>query len=222
MLAVYMRIKSSDVIGGVEAVAVRNFLRTTPDSEWTVTYAADSLKISSRRASTLLEELTRQGFLKKSTAGRQKLFLITTKGLALGSATAAAPIRRAKADSALEEFLKRVELVNSSTRYLYGVKTAVLFGSYVTGSGSVGDIDIALQLEQKPIPNWMEAANKYSKEAAAAGRRFRSFIEFLCWPEIDVKQFLKGRSRTLSLMELSNHRDILLNTPHKVIIGSFP
>jgi predicted nucleotidyltransferase len=222
LVSCHMRIKSTDVIGGIEAVAVRRLLRHTPDREWTLAYAVQSLKISQKRTKTLLDELVKQGSLEIKQAAREKVFLTTTKGLALGSATAAAPIGRAKADSVMGEFLKRVELGNASSHYLYRVKTAVIFGSYVTTDGAVGDIDIAIALEQKSIPNWMEAAKKYSKDAEAAGRRFRSFIEFLCWPEIDVRQFLKGRSRVLSLMEFSSHRDILLKTPHRVIVGSFP
>jgi predicted transcriptional regulator/predicted nucleotidyltransferase len=218
-----MRIKSTDRIAGIEALRVRDFLKKSPDHEWTAAYAASSLNVSCKRANALLDELATNGFVEKTTEGHRTFFRTTTKGLALGSATAAAPVRRNKADSVLNDFLKRVEIVNSDDCYLYRVKTAVLFGSYLTSSGPVGDIDIALELERKEsIQNWEEAAKQSRKEAEAAGRRFPTFIEHLGWPEIQVRQFLKSRSRTLSLMELANHRPMLLTTPHKVLVGFFP
>jgi len=218
-----MRIKSTDRIAGIEAMQVRDFLKKSPDCEWTASYAAASLDVSRKRAKALLSELVKNNFIEKTTQGRRIFFRTTTQGLALASATAAPAVRRKKADSVFNEFLKRVEIANSDSRFLYRVKTAVLFGSYLTGDASVGDIDIAIELERKQsIPNWKEAAEQSREEAKAMGRRFPTFREHLFWPQNQVRQFLKSGSRTLSLMELAIHRSILLTTPHKVLFGSFP
>ncbi len=69
-----------------------------------------------------------------------------------------------------------------------------VFGSYVTGAPDLGDIDLFLELGPKDPENRDALDRARSEEAQAEGRRFRHFIEFLCWPETEVERFLRNGS----------------------------
>lgn len=100
-----------------------------------------------------------------------------------------------------------MEVVNRENVYLFRVKTLVIFGSYVTSNGSVGDVDIALELRRKldlydGFEDWNKAADQSRKAAENAGRSFNSYHAWLNWPENQVEFFLKSRKRTLSFHSL--------------------
>jgi hypothetical protein len=90
----------------------------------------------------------------------------------------------------------------------------------------VGDIDLAIRLDRRPefAPRWPEALLARAEDAENHGRRFRGFLERLAWPETEVKRYLRGGVRSLSLHDWTKEEPWLQYAPHKVILedGSSP
>jgi len=97
--------------------------------------------------------------------------------------------------------LIRVGIVNAATTSLYSVGKVVAFGSYLGNQDRVGDIDLAIRLDRRPefAPRWPEALLARAEAAENHGRRFRGFLKRLAWPETEVKRYLRGGVRSLSL-----------------------
>ena len=217
-----MRIEPNQQIAGIPILTVRRLLRSTGPEEWGIDFLEKVTRLARKRARLLVAALIEEGFIE--AAGVEDdiaLFRTTSKGLALASAKAAAPVRRTVADSVLEAFLRRVAIVNTSREYLYRVHMVVLFGSYLTGADPVGDIDLAIELRQQEWAQqqWEDLARARRRVAREAGRRFSSFIDKLFWPEREVQLFLKSRSRTLSIVDLETHKRLFTTAPFEVLVG---
>ncbi len=120
-------------------------------------------------------------------------------------ASAAKPVLSKTADSVLVKFMERVQIVNFDSNFLVKVKKVLIFGSYLTQSPKINDIDIAVELAWKENHPKVKGENKadiaveHARNAARKGRRFSTYVDELCWPDQEVKLFLKARSRTISL-----------------------
>jgi predicted nucleotidyltransferase len=98
-------------------------------------------------------------------------------------ASAARPLTRRNAKK-LQEFLARVREVNSTDYYLYKVRRALVFGSYLSDRDRINDIDIAVELVHRITdPEQRGAADRARiDEAYRAGRRFPHHLAALMWP----------------------------------------
>ena len=59
-------------------------------------------------------------------------------------------INRAKADKIFADFVKRVDEVNADRAFLHWIAEVRAFGSYVTDTVDLGDLDLAKNLERRP------------------------------------------------------------------------
>ena len=75
----------------------------------------------------------------------------TIKGNAMRTAPLVPRINRAKAEKLLADFLWSVEEVNSHPDLLHWVTEVRVFGSYLTNSEDLGDIEIAIKTERRPV-----------------------------------------------------------------------
>jgi len=141
-------------------------------------------------------------------------------GNALANATAGALLSRTNADRLLKEFLIRVAIVNDDPSWLYRVGKVVVFGSYLNSQKSVGDIDLAIRLDRRPefAEGWPEALLAKADAAANRGRRFGGFLDRLAWPEIEVRRYLRGGVRRLSLHDWTQEEPWLQHAAHTVLI----
>jgi hypothetical protein len=141
-------------------------------------------------------------------------------GNALAHATAAPPISRANAERQLKDFLARVETVNGDESLPHRVGKVVLFGSYLSNQESVGDIDLAIRLERRAVfaDQWPEAILARADAAARQGRRFRGFLDRLAWAENEVKRYLRGGKRFLSLHDWTTEEPWLQHAAPRVLL----
>src|SRR6476620_9628125 len=86
-------------------------------------------------------------------------------------------LNRAKADKLLAHFLRCVDEVNAHPDLLHWVTEVRVFGSYLTNSDDLAEIDLAIKKERRP-----------------ASGSFRD-----AYPERLVARLLKGGSRYISL-----------------------
>lgn len=207
-----MRIDPKEKIAEVPIVEVRKLLKYVDnETEWGKNRVTSLLKISPQKAERLLQELERRGHIERgSVFRRQQLWRKTLKGSTLGLASAAKPVTRKTADRVFAEFMDRVNRVNRDSYFLIKVKRVVVFGSYLTITSRVNDIDIAVELawkEDHPEVLHKDKAQLTLQLAAKAekeGRIFGTFIDRLSWPEDEVRLYLKSRSRTLSIHPISD------------------
>lgn len=134
-------------------------------------------------------------------------------------ASAARPASRAKAEQRLKEFLDRVEQVKADDRYVYRIAKVALFGSMLSESPTVGDIDLAIHLAPRYGPDEMDARREQSIAAAlAAGRSFSNPMNRLFWSYHEVLLFLRNRSPLIRLHDFDDLTE--LGTPFKLLVSA--
>jgi predicted nucleotidyltransferase len=201
-----MRINPRDRIAGVPILEIRRLFRRRY-GEWSSESIRAILKLSPFRVAKLISELHAVGYIEESKKidGRM-LWQKTLDGCSLANAPAAKPLRRETADRLLDELLIRVRYVNANRRFLLKVTRVVVFGSYLTEADRLGDIDLAVALEPKqqdPIVGYAQWRKKL-RQADRDGIRFANSAERVWWPEIEVRKFLKSRSRAISLHDIDD------------------
>ncbi len=190
-----MRIKAKDTLFGYPVLRIRRLLRRAMHGISPQTIERD-LGIDGKAAATVLKQLVAGKYVEKIER-RNGGWRTTIKGNAFAIASASAPIQRSTAERLLIEFLCRVEQLRDEPKWLFKVKTAVLFGSFLSDSTTLGDIDVALTMrpanEDRAV---QEGAETQCRRAAEqAGRRFSNYVDYLFWPEHEVKRFLRSRRR---------------------------
>jgi predicted nucleotidyltransferase len=134
-------------------------------------------------------------------------------------ASAAKPLRRTSADQRLAEFLDRVRQVNRDPYWLYRVRKVVLFGSMLTESPTVNDVDLAVELSPKIEDRdelWHRKTER-TEEAVHSGRRFRNISDQVGWPKKEIFMFLRARTRTLSVVDYAEEKEFFEKVSHRVI-----
>lgn len=195
-----MRIDRKELIGGLPSTAVRDFLRAVGTAQWDVAYAAARLRVRPRQAAQVVKQLLELGCVESvSNARGEVLYRRTLTGSTFAQASAARPLKRSTADRKLAEFLDRARRINDDDHYLYRVKKAVVFGSYLTQADRIGDVAVEL------VPRWQDPEKQSAmydariKEAMRSGRRFANIGAEVSWPQNEVYLALKDRSRAISL-----------------------
>lgn len=216
-----MIINSRELIAGLPSLKVRKFLKHVKEfdsfGEWHVTRY---LGLPMIEAKGFLQKLSTLGFTKrlKSKKGEPPRWEVTSKGMTLSQASAR-PLKKQLAETKVDQFLKRVSIVNADPSYLYSVTLVIIFGSYLSEKKVIGDIDIAIELKAKEkdpaISNLLR--EKKMKEAKLAGKQFSSWMKGLSWPHHEVWKFLKSRSRGLNLHSYEIHEEMLKSAPHQVV-----
>lgn len=193
-----MHIDKNTLIYGKPALQVRRFFRQIMDFGCNLDILKDSFGLSQKEAEQMIVNLFKDGYIEK---GNKDCWKATIKGRALAIAPATKQIHRNTADKRIQELLNRIELVNKKDHYLLKVEIAYVFGSYLSNKDRISDIDIAIDLQpkEKNDDKYFTLCQQRRADVAAKGKRFRNLTEELCWPIIEVHQFLKSHSRSLSI-----------------------
>ena len=200
-----MRISRKQKINNTPILKIRDFFKSLQryrTDTFTLDKACNYFEINDIEANSLLNELSEQGFIEKSSLDCYKT---TLKGEALRIARCVPPIKRDKADKIVKDFMQRVEEIKNNDYFLYRVSKILLFGSYIKEDAvDFGDIDIAFDLERKTedAGEFEKLNSEFIEKAKDEGKSFSSYIEKLFYSETVVILKLKNRSRYISL-----HRD---------------
>ena len=117
-------------------------------------------------------------------------------------------INRAEADRLLAEFLLSVGEVNTHPDLLHWVTEVRVFGSYLTNSDDLGNIDIAIRKKRRPVSGSFSDA--CATMAEQNGRILGTDRDMAFYLDLLVARLLKGGSRYISLhgvTELDEHFD---------------
>ncbi len=219
-----MRISSRQTIGDVPMARLRDLLSQSGGGfrlDW-----LEDKGFSPEQSSSIVEGLLHGGFIvrnvSKETAGDGGIpwFKVTELGTALIRASAAKPIRRKTAELALREFMKRVEDVNNSPRFLVRVSEVVVYGSYVRGEQLLGDLDLACSFIPK-IDDPEVRRKAFLQHWVDAGSPRVHLGWEVRWPYAEVQRFLKNRKRTISLHEMYDFIEMekTSNFSYQVLLG---
>jgi predicted nucleotidyltransferase len=217
-----VRIRPDDVIAGFPAKQIRKLLRQSMLS-LSIEDATKYLGLNGRSALKLLNDLEKQGFIEKNAFARDpnKNWKNTIKGGALSKALFSAPVSRRAAEQKLSEFMDRVREVNEARRFLYRVRKVVLFGSFLTESSTLGDLDIAIEIVPKEPDSGKhsELILAHANAADLNGKRFQNFVQRLDFAAQEVRSYLKGRSR---IIQLTDCRDGVLKIAKSRVLYESP
>ena len=176
-----MRIDPKEKIAEVSILEVRKLLKGVDnESDWGKNYVISLLKLSPQKASRLIQELVRRGYIERGEIyTREQFWRKTLKGSTLGLASAAKSVTRKTANRIYFEFMERVKQVNNDPCFLMKVKKVVVFGSYLGDAPKLNDIDIAVELDWKEDhPRFVgkerpQAVLDYAHEAQKKGKHFK-------------------------------------------------
>ncbi len=201
-----MRISKDEIIAGYPALTVRAFLRRYRSLSIGAGSVAQQFQTNERQAREFLLGIESLGLIEPAESplpDNEAAYEITIKGNALANASAAKPIRRSTAELALRQFMDRLSRLNASGEYVYRVTSAVVFGSMLTDTERLGDVDIAIELEAKVTEEagfrkWCDARRTL---AVKRGTHFGNEVDFVLWPKTEIFRALRARARALSLHE---------------------
>lgn len=211
-----MHINPNDTLAGQPILKIREFLRRNQSCNWGEGIVRSTFNVDSKTAKGIINLLKIRGYIEPIQISGKTYWKNTIQGNALALSSAAKPISRATAERKLEEFLERVIEVRNSKYYLCKVTRVVVFGSYLSGKDNINDIDLSISLvsKEKNEQKRRKIEEERIDNVIFYGKIFRNLTERVCWPELEVIKFLKGRSRSIGL-----HIDepVIERCQHKVI-----
>jgi DNA-binding MarR family transcriptional regulator len=214
-----MQIISTQKLCGYPVMEIRRLMRAGAGYQWGASFVAATLRIKRKAAAELIKSLVANGLIVQTESpANDRHYELTIQGMALNMASAAKPIKRLTAERLVSEFLQRVEDVNNDSGLLYFVSEVVAFGSLLTASPTLGDIDLAVMYTRKFCQtHWTAQSRQRVAIAEANGRHFSGFFEMLGWPEREIELRLRKGSRALHLHDLSEEGKFIETIPHQRI-----
>jgi hypothetical protein len=218
-----LQISSADTISGIPIKKVRGFFRhlvTWHEHSFELPRMQEQLSLDTESALVLATELQTQGYVNSPERG---VYTFTDKGEDLVRASAAGKVRRQTAETALIGLLARVEQYNSDPNRLLTVEAVVVFGSFLSANDELGDLDFAIKHRHRN-PNDRDPAATALAYAERSGRHFSNIVEWISWPETELRQLLKARKRTIAIQDWHTFLRMTASGPdhfrYRVVFGS--
>jgi predicted nucleotidyltransferase len=216
-----MRIQSDGVIVGQPALTIRKLLK---QERGTLATIAELLDIDLFKAKQVFQVLSTEGYIEPfdsltTSDGDHESWQTTIKGNALAHATARKPITRQTADRVVQEFLNRVKKINACDDYVYRIRQVILFGSYLSDTPRLGDIDLSIVVEFRSHDAHKREVQSQEriKSALREGKSFRTVVEQATWPWLEIFHILKGGSPSLSLHDEQVEQVLAKPIPSKML-----
>ena len=218
-----LQIRSTETISGIPIKQVRRFFRhlvSWHQHSFELPDLQEHLSLDKESASALASEFESREYV---TPPENGLYTLTHKGEELVRASAAGKVSRETAGNALIGLLERVEQYNSDPDKLLTIQIVVVFGSFLGANEKLGDLDIAVKYQHRD-PNDPDRAATSLAYAERSGRRFSNIVEWLSWPETELRQILKARKRTIAIQDWHTFLRMAATDPdhfqYKVVFGS--
>jgi hypothetical protein len=128
-----MRIAKEEVVAGHSALRVRGFLRRFECGFFMLSAAENFMQLKSRQAKKFINDMVALELIELTMPFKNEAaFQVAARGHAFANAMAAKPISRGTAERVLREFMDRMNAVNASKEYAFGIRSAILFGSMLS------------------------------------------------------------------------------------------
>ena len=204
-----MRVDRHDTVAGVPLIKVRDLMSYIINSG----NIRELMRISRERiaeftGADVADALVEAGYLAISDDPRhvQEQYAITDLGVSLSNARFIKRINRAKANAIIEDMLNRADAINANSDLIYWVAELRAFGSFITNTPDLGDIDVAVELQFKKEKGGIVDANK--ARAKRSGRASLSIIDEDSFGRHEVQSLLKARSRYISLHPMDHVKQL--------------
>lgn len=225
-----MRLDRKEIIAGQPIKLVREFLRTyrngRPDPKAIAEFFHTVLAHANTIAATLIERRLIENAAPRSWDQRPVVYAVSDLGVRFAAARLLKPIPRAKADQIVADLLGRVEAINARDDLTHFIGEVRAFGSYITTSPEVADIDLAISFVRKPPPAGKDLIEWHLERAEQSGRVFGSYLDQLCYSENEVRRLVKDGNRYVSvhpIRELENLKiesQLLYSSPERPLYDS--
>lgn len=191
-----MRLKSKDLIFGIEAKKLREIFRECSDNI-RIDFFRKELKLTKKASKEILDKMIEEGYLGLPKKGDHHLHLLT-KANAIRNAKFIKPISREIAVKYVDELIERSKQMNNDDYYIMNVEEIYAFGSFITDSIDCQDIDLVLILKKKGNLSFDEI-NQISFNRVPYGK---TILEQARWATLtEPMKFLKGKNRYYSFHE---------------------
>lgn len=200
-------------IGGQPVKVVRDLLRDLVVYEMS-TFGDFPAKVITRclpKAKALLPALVKDGYV-EPVDGEKNCYRLTTKGNALAQMRLVKRMKRAKAEALFNQTLDRIVQANADPKWLHWVTEVRVFGSYLTDSDDLGDLDLALDVCRRARRGYTAAKEVLAVKLGKDDYRFD--------PEAEFKRWIRNRSPRVSLYrvnELERNPDWCAKTVYRFI-----
>jgi len=218
-----LQIRSSETILGIPIKKVRGFFRRLVEwhqHSFDLPRLQEQLSLDKESALALAEELEAQGYIKPPENG---VYSFTNKGDEFVRASAAGKVSRQTAENALIGLLARVDQYNADPTKPLTVEAVVVFGSFLGSNVKLGDLDIAVK-DCNRNPTDTDPSATALAYAERSGRHFSNIVEWISWPNTELRQILKARKRTIAIQPWHTFLRMATAGPdhlqYKVVFGS--
>ena len=198
-----MRLDRHGIISGQPIKRVRDFLRRRLGDNRLVgrERIAEFFGTKPRATATLIQALLKRGLIEPSKYVDEDgvYYRLGEHGPRLRNALLLPPISRQRAEELLAAFLQRVVEVNADPDLITYVAGVRVFGSYLSDSAELGDIDLAVSYRKKlPGKEWVQASLRRAHES---GRQFSNHGQMLDHGVREVVLRLKARQAYLHFVK---------------------
>jgi hypothetical protein len=196
-----MKVSKSDTLAGFPLIKIRDLLRPYREGAITAEDVGRALGLSGTEAEAVIQAMVDAGFIEPESEqrrdGTSSAFSTTAFGSRLCVARFVKRITRNKADALVKQMLERVSEINGRNELVFLVKRVRAFGSYAGDAPEVGDIDLAVEWEQRDPDR--DIIEQLLARADASGKSLNTYMARLGYGEAEVERLLKGRSPYISI-----------------------
>jgi len=220
-----MNLRPGEQIAGYPAMQIRWLMRRMrPYRGVTAKFITDVLKIGDDQVEPVISQLIKLGYIQSVDLKDDRIwFTPTSLGVSLSLASAAKRITRKTAERTVTEFMNRVNVANAREDFLFWITSVVVYGSYLTDSERLGDVDFGIEL------TWREADEKKHHTliwdrvhaARSGGRHFANITDEVSWCQEEILLLLKSRKRSISIHHLVELKELAREKPlrYRVLLG---
>ncbi|WP_441256757.1 hypothetical protein AB7Z32_37175 [Bradyrhizobium sp. 482_C4_N1_1] len=199
-----MEVNKHDTVAGIPLIEIRNFLRHYRDgTSFTVAEVEAELGVPRTQAELVTQAMIVAGFAEPRAEKDRPIsksdYSITKLGSRLCVARFVKRITRAKGDTLVKQMLERVAEINERDELVFRVKRVRTFGSYASDAPEVGDIDLAVDWEQRHPDR--DIIEQLLARADASGKSLNTYMARLNYGEVEVERLLKGRNPYISIQD---------------------
>ena len=138
---------SQDTSPQIPIAAIFSFLKETRGMDtWTTRDMAQTLRITTKKASAVLPFLTMQGYVREASSESE--WMTTTAGATI-SGSSVPHFLRESVERATESLAQRMKEFNRSSDFSFEIKNAVAFGDFLRDEVRVQAADVGIHLNRK-------------------------------------------------------------------------
>ena len=212
-----MRLLPKSKLYGQPAGHVRDFLLHIGPDTFNQVYLKQRLQLSDHETNTVLSGLLADNYVMDAVPiDDLPGYGLTPRGLQLAVSTFAYKIKREVGEQLLSGVISRAANAEAQRPFVFQVTKIALFGSMLTDSALVHDVDLAIAVET-PYDGaaFDEAQQRRIDAATKSGKRFRSMLASVVWPRMEITDYLRGGSRHISLHSFNELE--LMQCPYRVV-----